>query len=241
MEEHVRRTTAQQINTWVQTVALSFATLWGACTWYYAQVIVPRSAPINITVDLDLKKVGQSGIMASISNDALLPIEMRLVAKNPSSRPVFLLPSHWVAWGRITVAARERDPFKLGTSITSTSDTWTLQRHARVSDSVVVAYGRLLKDEVLKPNEILTRTVIFYVPPNKYNSILVRSDIPSDNREGAVDLEWRPDEKTDDLNVTMYRIGQHGERVKMERDKDGGYSDPQLELQAAFSEAEVSL
>ncbi|MGA2904184.1 MAG: hypothetical protein ABSD98_10160 [Candidatus Korobacteraceae bacterium] len=241
MPEQAQRTHAQEINTWVQTTAIIIAALWGIYTFIYAQVLVPKSAPVNITVDLDLKKVGEGGLMTTKSNHTLIPVEMKISAKNPSPRQVFLLPSYWIAYGVKMVASTDEHPFKDALTITSQSQVTNVERHVRENEDIVVGYGGLVPDTVLKPNETATRSLIFYVPPNQYDSIRVYVGIPTMDREGAAELKYHFNEQTQALEATMYRIGPKGERVEMKRDKDGGYSDPKLELQQSSSEAELSL
>jgi hypothetical protein len=55
----------------------------------YKEIFIPKTSPINITVDLDLKEVEpiQAGAKTS---DKLVPIELTISAKNPSTREIHL-------------------------------------------------------------------------------------------------------------------------------------------------------
>lgn len=109
------------------------------------------------------------------------------------------------------------------------------QRHAEESGVVVVAWGGLLEDTSLKPNEVATRSLIFYVPANEYDSIEVQALMPTVARAATVELEWEFDDKAGELKSTMYRLSPGGERKGMKPGKRGGYSDAKLELQEAVS------
>lgn len=90
------RTLGQTLNTWVQTIGIVCAGAWALLyTFGYKDIFVPKSAPVNISLNLSLKKVGPK----ASSTDSLTAVEMKIAATNPSSRPVYLLRSAWVAIG----------------------------------------------------------------------------------------------------------------------------------------------
>jgi len=239
MAEGEQQSRTEQINKWVQTTAIIIAAVWGIYTFLYTQVFEPKSAPVNITVDLGLKKAGESGFPTAKSGRPLVPVEMKISAKNPSPRQVFLLPSYWIAYGVKMSAVAGGDPFKDALTITASNGVTNVERDVTETDDIVVGYGGLLSDTVLKPNETATRTLIFYVPPKEYDSIRVFVYIPTVDRQEPVEGEYHFNEKTRGLDLTLYRIGRKGERVEMKLDKDGNYSDSHL--QASHSQAELSL
>lgn len=241
MPDREQQSRTEQINQWVQTTAIIIAAVWGIYTFLYTQVLAPRSAPVNITVDLDLKKAGGGGFPTAKSNHLLVPVGLKVSAKNPSPRQVFLLASYWIAYGVKMSAPAEGDPFKNALTITAKDGATNVEKDVTETDDVVVGYGGLLSDTVLKPNETATRSLIFYVSPKEYDSIRVFVFIPTKNRDGAVEQEYHLNEKTRVLEATMYRIGRNGERVEMKPDKNGDFLDPHLELQASQSQAELSL
>jgi len=240
MAETAQQSRTDKINKWVQTTAIIIAALWGIYTFLYTQVLVPKSAPVNITVDLDLKKAGESHRSAVGANQPLVPVEMRISAKNPSSRPVYLLPTFWIAYGVKISPTGEQDPFREGLVVTGETGTGTIQRHTAETANVVVAYGRLLQDTVLKPGETAARKMIFYVPQNEYDLVRVYAAIPTVDKQGTVDIQDQLDEKTG-VQSTVYRLGPKGERIKVSPGKDGNYPDLKMELQQATSQAELSL
>src|SRR5713226_5577170 len=97
MAEAANRSLGQEINSWVQTIGIVIAATWGAWTFVYKEIVVPKSAPVNVTVDLELKKIGAN--QPGATKAKLIPVELRVSAKNPSSREIYLLPSVWMASG----------------------------------------------------------------------------------------------------------------------------------------------
>ena len=235
------RSIGQEVNAWVQTVGILIAAAWGVYTFVYKEMIEPKSAPINISVDLELKKVGAADVTKRGTKKRLIPVELRVSAKNPSSREVFLLSSAWIAWGIKVTAISEPAAFDETVRITLEKENALEQRHAEESGVVVVAWGGLLEDTSLKPNEVATRSLIFYVPANEYDSIEVQALMPTVARAATVELEWEFDDKAGELKSTMYRLSPGGERKEMKPGKRGGYSDAKLELQEAVSRATLSL
>jgi hypothetical protein len=242
MADDGRRSFGQEINAWVQTIGIVLAAAWGVYTFFYTQIIVPKSAPVNITVDLSLKRIGTGDPNPINRAKRLIPVEMRISAKNPSSREIYLLPSAWIAWGLKVEANGSTTPeyFQKPAPINTQTGGNYLERHASVTASDVVAFGGLLIDTMLKPNEVSSRTLIFYVPPNEYDSLDVRAFIPTVAKGGAVDLEWKLDGNT--IAAVMYRLDAKGNnRGELKQDEGGGYSDSELGLQQATSMAELSL
>ncbi len=243
MAEAEHRSFGKELNAWVQTIGIVIAAAWGVYTFVYTEIVMPRAAPVNITVDLGLKKVG--GDKPAVKNPAkqLIPVEMRISAKNPSTREVYLLPSAWIAYGIRIEATGDKPPdeFQKPAALTAETGASNVERCASVSSGDIVAFGGLLPDTELKPNEVSTRTLIFYVPPNEYDSLDVRAYVPTVAKENAVSLEWNLEQKQNTITATMYRLDASGDRQEMKRDKDGSYSDEKIGLQQATSMAELSL
>ena len=66
----------------------------GCWTFIFKEIEVPKSAPVNISLNLQLKK-----IETPQNNEVLSAIEMKISATNPSTREIYLLPNAWVAYG----------------------------------------------------------------------------------------------------------------------------------------------
>jgi hypothetical protein len=241
MPDNGSQSVGKEINAWVQTIGIVLAAAWGVYTFIYTQILAPKAAPVNITVDLSLKKISPSDTKEGIRRH-LVPVEMRISAKNPSTREVYLLSSSWIAWG-VKVhdnGDQPLDDFLNPSPIIPANVADFVARHAAVSAVEVVAFGGLLSDNSLKPNEISSRTLIFYVHPNEYDSLQVQAYIPTVSSAGLVDLEWKLQDNG--LVPTMYRLDPaHKRHEIMNPDSDGAYSDPRLGLQQATSMAELSL
>jgi len=238
MADATKRSLGQEINSWVQTIGIVIAAAWGTWTFVYKEIVVPKSAPVNVTVDLELKKI--AGGQPGANKKKLIPVELRVSAKNPSSREIYLLPSVWMAYG-VKVASNEH---ALGDvpAVTSHNEESFSQRHADVAESVIVAFGGLVEDDSLKPNEVTARTFIFYVPQNEYDYIDLVTVIPTVAKKGAVDLEWKLGAKGQ-LEPTWYRLDAKGTQQGVIKGEDvSSYSTTnQLELQRSITRATLSL
>jgi hypothetical protein len=232
------RTFGEQLNTWVQIVGIIGAATWGAYTFVYKEIMIPRSAPINITLNLNLRKI-EPGSHPTDRKNPLIPVEMKISATNPSSRTIHLLRSAWKALGHHIIYG-ENKSFDQDVVQAINSRRSHEAKYSRKESSSIVAAGGLFPDSVLKPGETLTRTVIFHVPPNQYNVIEVSAMMPSAVDSSAVELEWKLG-KDLSFEPLMYRLDSDGKRTPLEKDKDGSYSDSKLELQSAISHSALSL
>src|SRR6266404_5182874 len=88
----------------MQIVGILIAAIWGVYTFFEKEVFIPKSAPVNISVNLQLKKVATG----SGNQAGLTAVEMNVSATNPSTREIHLLPSAWSARG-VRIKAAERD------------------------------------------------------------------------------------------------------------------------------------
>ena len=152
----------------------------GAWTFIYKEIVVPKSAPVNVTVDLELKKISAGA--GGENKKKLIPVQFRVSAKNPSTREIYLLPSVWMATGT-KISPGDNDIGDVP-AITSSNEQTVAQRHAAVNENVIIAFGGLVEDDSLKPNEVTTRTFILYVPPNEYDSIDLLTIVPTIAEEG---------------------------------------------------------
>jgi hypothetical protein len=239
MADEGKRTLAQEISSWMQILGIVVAAAWGAWTFVYKEIVVPKSAPVNVTVDLELKKI--SGGQPGENKKKLIPVQFKVSAKNPSTREIYLLPSVWMATGaKITPGDHEIGDLP---AISSRNEQTVAQRHAAVTENVIIAFGGLVEDDSLKPNEVTTRTFILYVPPNEYDSIDLLTIVPTIAEKGKVDLEWKLDSEKGQIVPTWYRLDAKGA-------KQGGVSDEEvsafskdhkLELQRSVTRATLSL
>jgi hypothetical protein len=227
------RTFAEALNTWVQIIGIIVAAAWGGYTFIYKEIEVPKSAPINISMNLQLKKVSKGDV-----KQPLVAIEMHVSATNPSSRKVYLLPSVWMVFGyKNTPSKGVLDSFNQEEAAAhiNARDGEYILRHSKLASIVMVGAGSLFSDDSLNPSETVERTLIFYVPRNTYDSVEADTIIPTTELKSGVELQW----KLNGTGVvpTIYLISTNGERKPVELDtanKQGG-------LQEAESSSQLSL
>lgn len=236
-----QRSFGQELNTWVATMGIVAAAMWGAYTFIYKEIMIPRSAPVNISVDLQLKKVGTCGLNEK-QEESLIAVEMKISATNPSSREVHLFTSGWIAYG-IKISPRYTpDSMCCQSAVTlvnSRQGGFTEKYSSRTPQSVVAA-GNIFGDSFLKPNEKITRTLVFHVPRDIYDSIEVYAYMPTAARASDVVLEWHLDD-SGSWGWSLYRVGKNAERTPLKKGKSGEYSDAPPEFQWASQISELSL
>jgi hypothetical protein len=242
MPDSEQKTVGKTINTWVQTVFIVIAALWGIYAFVFKEIFVPRSAPINISMNLELKEVGSASSDDRAKEYPLSAIEVKFSATNPSTREVYLLPSAWIARGVNIAAAAENEPFleKADQPIPEDPDNFAA-KDATLQSKTTVAVGKLFTDASLKPKETITRTIIFYVKAHSYDSIEVKVFMPSAAKRGVVQQSWIVDKDKNLVSTACFvQKGQPCKAMSAE-EADRAYWDPKLELQSAESSSQLSL
>lgn len=240
------RSISQEINTWVQIIGIIIGSGWGVYTFIYKEIWIPKSAPVNVTVDLQLKKIERpNSQQMQDKKQGLTAIEMEITATNPSSRIVYLLSSRWTAYG-INVDIRDEDPElanKIPTTLNSQKVAY-IEKYAKTgaaSSDIPVAIGNAFSDNSIKPNEKLTRKIIFHIPSRKFDLIDVVVQISSMGLMNGAIAEWGYN-KGDGFLLNVYRIAENGARIAVDVDENGYFiADTKLELQTNKSESMLSL
>jgi hypothetical protein len=184
----------EEIRGWVQTSAILIAGIWAAYTFVYKEIVVPKSVPINITMDLNVKRIMQKEAVDSNSG-SIFPVEISVNAKNPSTRSIYLLSSAWWAYG-INVERHKTDKAEFDQSVIDALHNTMgeyAERYTMVSSESLVASGSLFSNTSLKPEEIIKRTLIIYLPP-RYDKLKLVIQIPASGKDPAGKLELRWDE-----------------------------------------------
>jgi hypothetical protein len=234
---------ASTVNTVAQIIALCVASVWAVWIFYWRELAVPRSAPINVTLDLQLKRVGGSG-----GDHPLIAIEMKTSATNPSSRKVFLLPSAFIVRGvkmqppapGNTFETRALALLNTHPEIPFSSAEAVVERSSMSVASSVLAVGRPFADNLLNPGEVTTHTLVLHVPAQEYDKIEATTWIPNTTKPGNAEIVWSVGQNSE-LRAEMYRVTTRGSRRPMERDEGGVYSANDLGLQFASSGTQLSL
>lgn len=212
--------------------------LWGIATFYYKDVLQPSTAPVNISLNLELKKVSPTNPPNGSPGSKLIAVEMQLGATNPSSREVYLLPNAWIAYGYRTTEPGDAPSFaqRLNDGFAS-QRIRPQERFGLTTNGDAVAGGVLLSDTQLKPGEKVMRKLVFHVPRNRYDVVEVWTAIPTTSQEGKLRITWRlvgnellPDVRYNDK-----------ERRPLPRDAQGNFIDAELELQQSSTRVALSL
>ena len=226
----------EKVNNWVQTAGIIAAAIWAILyTFVYKEYWFPKSVPVNVSINLKLQKTGNV-IQGTKYKNGLAAIEMNVSANNPSSQITFLLPSVFIVYGYKII---DSDPsLKDDITVLSKDSTYNM-KHCALSNRAIVAVGKLLDNTELKPNELVARTYVFYVPVGEYGLIEAHAYIPNGKEISGIKLKWSPD---DDFGLvpTLFRIGADGTAEAMKRDYFDGYAEGPGKLQTAHSMSMMS-
>ncbi len=224
----------------VQTTAIVLAGVWALYTFVYKEILVPKSAPVNVSIDLQLKKIES----ADQQSNQLVCIEMAVKAVNPSSRVAYLLPSVWFARGcKIGKLDSDDSRFIDGLSkalerSSTNSSLYFQEKHFSRSDWTFVGGGGLFEKRMLKPGEAISFTLILSLPLLYYDVIRVEAYMPTlgdtDGREGV----WSVDTRGPRLDI--YRLGKDSSRILIETAANGLYP-LRLNFDEAHTYSEISL
>lgn len=237
-----KRSFGERVNTWVQIVGILIAAGWGVYTFYIKEFVLPKSVPVNISLNLQLKK-----IETGAPKEDLTAVEMKISATNPSSRKIYLLPTAWIAYAANSSSARKDET----TFTRAASDVLkdprnlivTQQRFVELKGVSVLATGHLFHYDSLKPGETIGRTLVFFIPKNDYNFVSVSTFMPTAEDISEIRLEWTLDSNKYQLVANIFSE-RTGKPIPMGVEKDGRYSDERLkrlDLQQAESSAEIVL
>lgn len=248
-----QRTFGEALNTWVQTVAIVLAGLWAVYVFIYQQITLPRSAPINVTLELGLAAVSSEGSTsvdasspsgeqppaAGQSGQRIRPVQFDYSLTNPSTRTVDLLPSAWIAYAyELDETSTTRRDFERGVSEAIAAGTIT-SKHALIRSGHIVAGGALVSDSGIKPDETLTGTYLVYLPAGRYDYIEVVVSVPTATKSEGLALEWQVDDFK--LKPQIYHILPNGDRELFPEGAEGAAERRRRELQMTVGREMLSL
>lgn len=241
MADSRERTFAEKLSTWVQIMGILVASGWGVYTFIYKEISLPRSAPINVSVKLDLRRIGTTIAYTSDQHAPITDVEMQISMTNPSSRKVDLLPSVWIAFGYRFAPTDTSDVyFNTRASAALNMPLGFIERGFTRTSNTVLSTGRLFTDTFLKPNESVTRTHILHIPANTYDVLEVGCFIPSASDASHLDVEWRID-STGSLRLRSYYLDKERHRTPITGDSLKDYGEPPIEFQQSSSRSQISL
>lgn len=235
---------AELFNKWAQSIGIIVAAIWGAYTFIYKEIKLPEESPTNISVNLQLKKASTGKPKTS-----LIPVEIHVSATNPSSRTIYLLSNYWIAWGYRTEPIANMDTMDSGAfsgrmdATINAQNGQNFERHSVSSPRSIIAGGSLFSDDSLNPNETITRTIMFYAPRDKYDSVLAQVNMPSFEAQKGLEMQWKV--KADgSVQGTLYVVNKDGGRTPAKVDREGHIADQKvmhMEYQLSATNAEISL
>ena len=194
-------------------IGISTAVL-GSFTVFYDKVILPNTAPISITLDLDIKtistddnqakqvKIGKSdGRMAQL-------IVLKASAKNNGPRRLTLLKPHWIIYGiNGALQGEAQDKLMLPQNLAAKINKgfeYDVVKVGRVQDvdnsyqsgKRLIALGQLFTDISILPQQVVTSERVVLILVDKANQFLeVAVNIPSvpEAISGASegDIQWK--------------------------------------------------
>lgn len=227
----VGRTRAERVRTWVQTIGtiiqsigIIIAAIWAYYTFVYKEFTAPMSAPVNVSIDLTLRKTG----LNDTDNKNLSAIEVAVSAHNPSSRTVNLLPSVYSIYG-LKVGVRHASESDLSEEASSTASKLNQEsladigRHWNEQEVALVAMGNLYLNKVLRPNEKIKRTLVIYVPTNMYDKVEGTVYIPIVRDPTRVEAEYIFDEENSVVLLALDSIDAEGKPEPVSVDEYAGY------------------
>ena len=213
MSEWQNKAKIEKINVWISTVALGLASAWGVTAFFIDKYIIPKSAPVNISISLDVTSKNRVKLYDA---NFYRPVSLEASVTNPSTRTVSILYSRVFVWGnkyKPALSGSFDDDLESGSLIKQHNDTYHT-RHNNNFDSTVVAVGGFLPDDTLKPQETVKRTILLYLPEGKYDSIAVSVDLLSASSL-INDLEFSsPYDKDSDSFALKVFVSKNGKNVK---------------------------
>jgi hypothetical protein len=238
MSDSEKRSFGQIANTWVQTIGIVLAAAWGIYTFVYEKIILPKAAPINTTMTLQVKRID----VHVARKVKLIPVEVRVTATNPSPRTIYLLSTLWTAHGE-TLSANNAGEDAMLSSIMESANNRTGEnshKYASLQSPIMVGGGNLFSDEVLRPGETISTTILIFVPMDKFDLIEVHTYIPTVTKSEGIRVKWQLAEKEKEMRQVLYwQRGDKQEPIRL--NPDGAPDAPGYEFQTASTSSQLSL
>ena len=163
---------SSNIHEWVKTVTVVVAAVWGIYTFIYKDIWLPSRAPASLIVEvLSLEEGKPRTLVAGVGGkDAQRVLNLRIIATNPTQRPLFLLPSVWWLWGLERKPAGPETFEKAATIALQHGGLQHAERGSEIQGTPVLATGRLFVDNRIQPAEKITRDLPIALPAELSNT-----------------------------------------------------------------------
>jgi len=224
----------KRLNLWTQTVAIIIGGIWAVNTFWYKEIKVPSTTPVNIVVDIGLKV----GSPRKQNSPNLIPLEVVASAKNVGGRDVYLLPSMFAGYGWNIVAKSSDVPVGTTFGAKSALEFWDAAAQSPSRD--LVAAGWLFLDDYLRPSEAISRKFVVFVDRAKYDVAAFQIVVPSTTKKDVLEVEWsiRSDSHFDEH---IYKIAKDKSRVDISPENVEAGPKKSLELQYSRSLTQIAL
>jgi hypothetical protein len=230
----------------VSGVVLTIITLiWGAWSFYFKEIIEPKYAPVNVSIDLHIQS---AGIQKAVDHKSLSAVVVDITATNPSSRAVYVLSSMYQVLGDKIGIPKTPLVTLLTPSENNDAEFWNEEYadpHAEL-----IAEGRPFGSYVLQPKETIKRSYLIHFPQDNYDLLEVNLLLPTVAVPGKVKPQWSFDPGNHVMAIKFFKQIEHDKSGKeITRDNSGRYTilddnerfDESIGLQLALTHTELSL
>jgi hypothetical protein len=181
----------------------ALGTFWTIFAWYHQEVVVPSTAPVNLTTEVSLENVGSSDavVQPGAQFDA---IQLSVTANNVSSRNVYFLSNYWDAWGGKAEFQSKGDDNEWLRDVNRNEQLQAEPgqfrypmsgKYYNISKFERVARGNIFPSAYfLYPKETVSASVVFYVPKGSYDLLHVEVHIPTTEKKNLLQLKFLVDE-----------------------------------------------
>jgi hypothetical protein len=225
-----RTKTSEGFRAWLPLLSGLFGVALTAVAFIYRDVYLPATAPINLTTEV---KVQEAGVGATgVDGRPLEAIEIKISARNPSSRKVYLLKNLWQAVG-VHIKSIPEDDSWLDHADARIGAGYLLagSRHHTSETATLVAAGNAFADTMLNPNETISAAVVIYLPKGTYDFLQIDTFLPTVAKEdpkrpgeGLVNVRYVPAEDRSGFKAELYRLNDKGEEEDFAADEAGSYT-----------------
>lgn len=225
---------------WIQAVIFFFVASFGAWQFWLKEVVWPAAAPLNLTTELGVKAAGFQAPGAD-NKQEFEAIELVVTARNPSTRNLYLLSNVWVARGIEIDASLKGETWQaVATERIAKYQFAVAGEHYKMREMKLVAGGFVFDDYVLRPNESVTHSFVFYVPQGVYDYVEVAVALPTTPNENVAEVTWtlNPDGT---VKYRAYRYSATGGRGEEIKDLAAAFTDSAMQLQTAEASRQLSL
>lgn len=213
-----KRSAAETARLWIEAVGIPLVlAVLGLWQFWLKEVRWPAEVPVNLTAELSVKDAGYGSSAAAPADPKLQAIELEVTARNPSTRPIYLLDNIWIAYGVKIRPPEQKDWLQAMEKEINGNHQIIGGAHYATNHPIPVAAGNVFTDSGLQPNEKIVRTFVFYVPRGAYDYVEVdvglptvaqeRSDRPG---EGAAKVSYKLRDDRSSFRPTVQLIRSDG-------------------------------